>query len=87
MRPLDPWPHSEAGRFHRVIVLSLVVLSAFIAVVELARNHKLVEASALVGLLVVDVLTARVLLRDLRLRPANFPEPAPSHGVRVDIGG
>ena len=87
VRPLDPWPHSEAGRFHRVIVLSLVVLSAFIAVVELARNHSLVEASALVGLLVVDVLTARVLLRDLRLRPANFPEPAPSHGVRVDIGG
>ena len=26
-RPLDPWPHSEAGRFHRGIALVLVVLA------------------------------------------------------------
>jgi Transposase DDE domain len=24
VRPLDPWPHSEAGRFHRVIAVMLV---------------------------------------------------------------
>ena len=28
VRPLDPWPHSEAGRFHRVIALLLVGRSA-----------------------------------------------------------
>ena len=28
VRPLDPWPHSEAGRFHRVIALLMVVLAA-----------------------------------------------------------
>lgn len=81
VRPLDPWPHSEAGRFHRVIALSLVVLSAFIVAVELARNHTLVDVAALFGLLTLDVLAGSVLLRDLRLRPANFPEPAPLHGL------
>jgi hypothetical protein len=87
VRSLDPWPHSEAGRFHRVIALSLVVLSALIAVIELARNHPLVDAAALAGLLAIDVLAGRLLLRDLRLRPANFPEPTPSHGVHFDVGG
>jgi len=81
VRPLDPWPHSEAGRFHRVIALSLVVLSAFIVVVELTRNHTLLDVAALVGLLTLDVFAGTVLLRDLRLRPANFPEPTPSHGL------
>ena len=28
VRPLDPWPHSEAGRFHRVIALLMVTLGA-----------------------------------------------------------
>ena len=44
MRPLDPWPHSEAGRFHRVIALLLVCLGALILVIELARHHSLPEA-------------------------------------------
>jgi hypothetical protein len=86
VRPLDPWPHSEAGRFHRVIALSLVVLSAVIAAAELARNHAVAEAALLVGLLAADAAAAALLLRDLRLRPSNFPEPAPSHTVRFDAG-
>jgi hypothetical protein len=85
VRPLDPWPHSEAGRFHRVIALSLVVLSAFIVSVELTRNHELVDVAALLGLLMVDAIAGSVLLRDLRRRPANFPEPSPSHGVRFRV--
>ncbi|MDQ5831643.1 MAG: transposase, partial [Actinomycetota bacterium] len=27
VRPLDPWPHSEAGRFHRGLSLMLVTLA------------------------------------------------------------
>jgi hypothetical protein len=30
----DPWPHSEAGRFHRVISLLLIALAAVIVVGE-----------------------------------------------------
>ncbi len=83
VRPLDPWPHSEAGRFHRAIAVMLVVLAGLVAAVALARNHGAAEAGLLVGLLGMSALVARLLLRDLRSHPANFPEPAPSQGLRV----
>jgi hypothetical protein len=83
VRPLDPWPHSEAGRFHRVISVMLVVLAALIACVALARNNAPADVAALGALLVLSVLLGRLLLRDLRRHPANFPEPA---GLR-DVSG
>ena len=39
VRPLDPWPHSEAGRFHRVIALMLIALAVMICLVALALHH------------------------------------------------
>ena len=83
VRPLDPWPHSEAGRFHRVIAVMLVALAGLVAAVALARNHGAAEAGLLVGLLATCALVARQLLRDLRAHPANFPEPSPSQGLRM----
>jgi hypothetical protein len=74
-RPLDPWPHSEAGRFHRVIALMLVVLAALVVVVALALHHRAADAAVLGGLLGLCALVGRLLLRDLRSHPANFPEP------------
>src|SRR5215210_3379135 len=65
VRPLDPWPHSEAGRFHRVIALMLVALGVLILVAEAARNHEPPEAALLLALLLPVVLAARWLLRDL----------------------
>jgi hypothetical protein len=73
VRPLDPWPHSEAGRLHRVIALSLVAIAALVAVVELGRQHGTNETAVLVGVLVAVGLAARWLVRDLRVHPANFP--------------
>ena len=70
---MDPWPHSEAGRFHRVIALMLVAVAALVATVALARNHRVAEALALGGLLVSCAAVFRFLLRDLRAHPANFP--------------
>jgi hypothetical protein len=83
VRPLDPWPHSEAGRFHRVIAVMLVALAGLVATVALARNHDAAEAGLLVSLLATCALVTRLLLRDLRAHPANFPEPSPSHGLRI----
>jgi hypothetical protein len=83
VRPLDPWPHSEAGRFHRVLALLLVTLSGLILAVELARHHALTEVGLLSLLLLVAALAGRWLLRDLRVHPANFPEPSASHGLRL----
>ena len=85
VRPLDPWPHSEAGRFHRVIAVMLVLLAALILVVELARNHTVADAAVLVLLLVPVALAARWLLRDLRLHPTNFPAPSVSQGFRIAL--
>ena len=83
VRPLDPWPHSEAGRFHRAIAVMLVALAALVDAVALARNHDPAEAGLLVGLLTTCALITRLLLRDLRAHPANFPEPSPSQGLRM----
>ena len=85
VRPLDPWPHSEAGRFHRVISLMLVILAILVAAVALARNHAPADAAALCPVLVLCALAARLLLRDLRRHPANFPEPTASHGLRMQL--
>jgi hypothetical protein len=84
VRPLDPWPHSEAGRFHRAVSLVLVGLALLVLVVGGVRNHAPREAVALLGLLVVALLAGWLLARDLRAHPANFPEPAASHGLRLE---
>jgi hypothetical protein len=86
VRPLDPWPHSEAGRFHRVIALLMVALSVLILIVEVARHHTFSESAVLLGLLVPIALAARWLLRDLRVHPANFPAPTVSQGLRLPAG-
>jgi hypothetical protein len=61
----------------------LVALAGLVAAVALARNHDLAEAGLLVGLLATCALVTRLLLRDLRAHPANFPDPATSHGLRM----
>lgn len=86
VRPLDPWPHSEAGRFHRVIALLMVGLAALVLVVELARHHAPAEAAVLLGLLGPTALAGRWLLRDLRVHPSNFPTHAASHGLGFTDG-
>lgn len=82
-RPLDPWPHSEAGRFHRGLSLMLVALAVLILAVGLVRNHEAGDAALLLALVVVTALTARRLLRDFAAHPANFPEPTAAHGLRL----
>lgn len=75
VRPLDPWPHSEAGRFHRIIALLLVALAALIVIIAAARHHRVIDVAPLGVVFVSAFLTGRYLLRDLRAHPANFPHP------------
>ena len=77
VRPLDPWPYSEAGRFHRTISLLMVALAALILVVEGVRHHQPPEVGLLLGLMAASAVAARWLLRDLRAHPANFPTTPP----------
>jgi hypothetical protein len=81
VRPLDPWPHSEAGRFHRAISLLMVALAALIVVVEATRHHQPPEVALLLVVAVGAAVAARWLVRDLRAHPANFPTPTAAHGL------
>ena len=73
VRPLDPWPHSEAGRFHRGIALMMIVLSAMILTVEGIRHHEPAETALLLALLALAALAGGWLLRDFRAHPRTFP--------------
>ena len=83
VRPLDPWPHSEAGRFHRGVSLMLIVLAGLVIVVGIARSRQPQEVGLLLVLLAVALGVGRALWRDFRAHPSNFPEPMPSHGLRL----
>jgi hypothetical protein len=83
VRPLDPWPHSEAGRFHRGISLVLIVIAALIVLVEGMRHHEPAEVLTLLAVLGLALTAAGRLIRDFVSHPANFPSPGPSHGIRI----
>ena len=86
-RPLDPWPHSEAGRFHRTLSAVMVVLGLLIVAIEVARHHQASEVAVLGIVALAGLASLRWLLRDLRRHPANFPAPRPAHGLGFAAAG
>jgi Transposase DDE domain len=80
---MDPWPHSEAGRFHRGISLCVALIAGLILATETLRHHAPLELAFLGAALVVVALTAWHLHSTFRTTPANFPVPrtAPSHSM------
>ena len=73
VRAMDPWPHSEAGRFHRGISLSITLVAALILAAELVRNHGPAEILILGTTLTLTGTVARHLHKAFRASPANFP--------------
>jgi hypothetical protein len=47
VRAMDPWPHSEAGRFHRGISLAVALVAAPILAAVALRNHAPLELAVL----------------------------------------
>ncbi len=86
VRPLDPWPHSEAGRFHRVIALLLVALSALILLVEVARHHAPTEIALLLALLAAIALARAVAAARPARPPHELSIPVRNDGLRLTIG-
>lgn len=80
VRPLDPWPHSEAGRFHRILSLTLIVVAVMVVVVEAVRNHAPLEAGLLAGLLTATLVVGGWLVRDLRIGRCSSAQPGPNSG-------
>ena len=81
--PTEPWPHSEAARFHRGIVLVLVALAALLATVGLVRHHQPADlAVSAVPLVAAGVLGQR-FTDHFRRAPAGFPDASVATGLRV----
>jgi hypothetical protein len=81
-RAVLPWPHSEAGRFHRGMSMVLVGVGAVLLLAAAARHREpatLVLAIPLLG----AILLGYRYSEHFRATPANFPEPTPATGLRV----
>lgn len=79
-RPLDPWPQSEAGRFHRGIAIAIMGLAAVILAIAAVRNHEQSQLALLAPALgVVLAILARASAA-FRAAPAVFPGQGPPAG-------
>jgi hypothetical protein len=80
-RALDPWPHSEAGRFHRGISVLMIALAALIAAVALVRNTDPAELLLLGAVFAVAMVVLVRTAESFRATPTGFPS------TRVGAGG
>lgn len=81
---MDPWPHSEAGRFHRglcVVIALLAIVVPAIAVARASEPADVVLLSAAIGL---ALLVAGRLASAFRRTPAGFPAPSGHPGSLAD---
>lgn len=72
-RAIDPWPHSEAGRFHRGIAVAMVGFGGLVICAGAALHHGAADLALLGGSLLVCGLIGLRLLADLRSTPSGFP--------------
>jgi len=83
VRVMDPWPHSEAGRFHRGISLTVALIAALILMAEAFRNHAPFELAVLGAAFATVASVAWRLHAAFRASPANFPMPPIASPPRV----
>jgi len=73
VQPVDSWPHSEAGRFHRGISVVLMALAILVIVIVAVRHHEPEELLMLaLALLPVAIVLPRMLATVLHT-PSGFP--------------
>ena len=73
VRAVDPWPHSEAGKFHRGISLAVTSIAGLILGAEVVHNHVPSELAVLGIVFAMVVWVAWHLHAAFRASPANFP--------------
>jgi hypothetical protein len=78
-RQLDPWPHSEAGRFHRGISLAVGVVAIFMSTAMLFGAEGVADYIVLAATIFVSVVATVPLARHLWDTPSNFPEHKMGH--------
>lgn len=72
-REVDPWPHSEAGRFHRGISCAIAALAIVMPLLSLAVLHTPRDLFVLAATVVVAAGASVPLARHLWHTPSNFP--------------
>lgn len=73
VRPLDPWPHSEAGRFHRGISVALLGLASLLTAAAMLRNASAADLALLTPLLGLSLGLAVRLAQVFLATPSGFP--------------
>jgi hypothetical protein len=73
VRRLDPWPHSEAGRFHRGISVALLSLAALISGAMMLRNPSAPDWALLGSVLALSVLLSARMASAFRATRSGFP--------------
>lgn len=87
VRPADPWPHSEAGRFHRGIAVTVCGLGLCMFAVGLVVADLPVEFAGSGVLLGATLVLLVLLARDLRRHPVSFPAPKAADVMAVAVTG
>lgn len=72
-RMLDPWPHSEVGRFHRGIAVAIVCFGVLVIGAGAVLHHGPADLAVLGGALFLSTLADIYLFADFRAAPSGFP--------------
>ena len=76
VRAMDPWPHSEAGRFHRGISLAVALIAGLILAAEALRNHAPLELAVLGAVFTGRRADGLAPARSLPRHPGQLPGSA-----------
>lgn len=83
VRPLDPWPHSEAGRFHRGIAVVLLGLASVIALAGILLTPSLPDLILPGAMFAVSALVGLRMSRAFAAMPSRFPDDRRSVPARA----
>jgi hypothetical protein len=72
--PIDPWPHSDVGRFHRALAVVLVVLAGLVLCVEVLRHHAPADLAALALPAALTMIVGPRLVAGFIATPSRFPD-------------
>lgn len=76
-REVDPWPHSEAGRFHRGIACTIAALAVLLPAGMLLARRDAADVLVLLCTIATAVAAGIPLARHLWSSPTGFPEHVP----------
>jgi len=79
----QPWPHSEATRFHRGLVLVLITLAALLVTATAVRHHQPEGLAVLVVPLAICMVLAQRFTEHFRRTPTGFPDATAAIELRV----